>query len=94
MSKNITELSDCHLNKLQSHYTHFRSVHIIDSLADLPTAKLSTTEPAVSTTSTTLTCGCENCEDQIAVCYCIDCDLRFCYNHQQVSVRYLCDIKN
>ena len=61
-------------------------MHEIDRLEDLPNTTLSTTEPDVSNTSTIYTCDCERCEDQIAVCYCVDCDHRFCDTQLKVGV--------
>ncbi|XP_067943271.1 E3 ubiquitin-protein ligase TRIM56-like [Watersipora subatra] len=52
----------------------------IREVDELTKAKLDT---EVSVTPTPLTCGCDNCDGQIAVTYCIDCAVMMCDTHQQ-----------
>ena len=61
-----------------------RSVCELDSFEELPTAELIVT--VETTTPSSLTCDCHQCDGQIAVCYCIQCALKICDKHQQVSV--------
>ena len=63
---------------------HFRTSHEGLNLTDLPTVTLPV-EPA-STSTTTLTCDCVNCDEQVAVTFCIQCRDKICDTHLQVNV--------
>ena len=63
---------------------HFRTSHEDLNLTDLPLVTLPV-EP-VPTSTTTLTCDCVNCDEQVAVTFCIQCRDKICDTHLQVKV--------
>ena len=63
---------------------------MVTNLMELPTPVLSTEEDNKKAS----TCDYSNCEE-MAVCYCIQCEQKICDTHQQVSYysNLLCDVK-
>ena len=71
-------------NQHKSMLFHFRTSHEDFNLTDLPSVTLPV-EPA-PTSTTTLTCDCVNCDEQVAVTFCIQCRDKICEAHLQVNV--------
>ncbi|XP_067943267.1 E3 ubiquitin/ISG15 ligase TRIM25-like [Watersipora subatra] len=53
----------------------------METFDELPKVNLYT---EVTITPPSLTCDCDNCDGQVAVCYCMDCAVKMCDTHQQI----------
>ena len=55
-------------------------------LEDMELLPLALSNDKIYQKSAPLMCDCDNCQGQIAICFCVECQHKMCDTHQQVGV--------